>query len=462
MRTNNLVNVEHKDSSPSPVQQPDGASGQKAILVPCQLTAEKSDTQHEHCQHSSFYILPCLILFSCNTLSVPSYHATRWKHEGWDTARLFKPRQGKSRGRGRVRTTDPSHQNCSLLGHKPTPQTDGEMAQWLERDFTDRKVRVSNPTSSSRLLTSRLGQPGSIPALVLPPDGMAVRHGKDVTAERLPGQTGSIPALMLPSGGMAARHRKAVTAERLLLLLIYATRPASSKGSFRTTTRRVEMGQGKRKFTDRKVRGWNSATASRLSLARQPGSIPALVLRLTWQLGTKRVLQLNDYHFLLGATNQRNVCLLCRLTLWMLSALLRPSDSQRRVLRQQTTAFSVSAAGCGKVFPSANVRYILWIYYIELLSYVLRTILLHTVTDVRVWNTSSANFRSGMPCFRSVTWPSAIQGARWLSGLGNLAVLQPWCFPRVALCLGTERVLQLGDFFQPYKCHTRKEHPFTL
>ncbi|KAG5445970.1 hypothetical protein CSKR_103056 [Clonorchis sinensis] len=33
--------------------------------------------------------------------------ATQKKHEGWDTARLPKPRQGKSRGRGRARTTDP-------------------------------------------------------------------------------------------------------------------------------------------------------------------------------------------------------------------------------------------------------------------------------------------------------------------------------------------------------------------
>ncbi|KAG5453231.1 hypothetical protein CSKR_111918 [Clonorchis sinensis] len=40
------------------------------------------------------------------TRTVPSYHTTHRLHEGWDTARLPKPRQGKSRGRGRVRTTD--------------------------------------------------------------------------------------------------------------------------------------------------------------------------------------------------------------------------------------------------------------------------------------------------------------------------------------------------------------------
>ncbi|KER27333.1 hypothetical protein T265_13818, partial [Opisthorchis viverrini] len=34
--------------------------------------------------------------------------------------------------------------------------------KWLEREFTDRKVRGSNPTSTTRLPLSRLGQPGSI------------------------------------------------------------------------------------------------------------------------------------------------------------------------------------------------------------------------------------------------------------------------------------------------------------
>ncbi|KAG5441728.1 hypothetical protein CSKR_110671 [Clonorchis sinensis] len=56
--------------------------------------------------------------------------------------------------------------------------------KWLEREFTDRKVRGSNPTSASRLPLSRLGQPGSISALVFPSGGMAARHRKGVTAER--------------------------------------------------------------------------------------------------------------------------------------------------------------------------------------------------------------------------------------------------------------------------------------
>ncbi|KAG5447756.1 hypothetical protein CSKR_106792 [Clonorchis sinensis] len=50
----------------------------------------------------------------------------------------------------------------------------GEMAQ----------VRGSNPTSASRLPLSRLGQPHSIPTLMLPSGSMTARHRKDVTAER--------------------------------------------------------------------------------------------------------------------------------------------------------------------------------------------------------------------------------------------------------------------------------------
>ncbi|KAG5447284.1 Heat shock cognate 71 kDa protein [Clonorchis sinensis] len=124
----------------------------------------------------------------------------------------------------------------------------------LERELTDWTVCGSNATSASRLLY-RLGRPGSMPALVLPPGGMAVRRRRGATAERftmgarwlkwleceftgrkfhgsnptsasrLPlsrlGQPRSIPAFVLPSGSMAARHRKGVTAERSTLMLCY-------------------------------------------------------------------------------------------------------------------------------------------------------------------------------------------------------------------------------------------------
>ncbi|KER27420.1 hypothetical protein T265_05526 [Opisthorchis viverrini] len=57
-------------------------------------------------------------------------------------------------------------------------------AKWFERKFADRKVRGSNLTSASLLPLSRLGRPGSIPALVPPSCGTAARHRKGTTAER--------------------------------------------------------------------------------------------------------------------------------------------------------------------------------------------------------------------------------------------------------------------------------------
>ncbi|KER19288.1 hypothetical protein T265_11885 [Opisthorchis viverrini] len=91
--------------------------------------------------------------FSHNILSVPSCHATRGKHKGWDPARLPEPRQEEPRRRGRVQTTE-----LPVLG--------------------------SNPTYASPPLLSRLRQPGSIPTLVLPPDDIVARHRKGIAAER--------------------------------------------------------------------------------------------------------------------------------------------------------------------------------------------------------------------------------------------------------------------------------------
>ncbi|KER33456.1 hypothetical protein T265_00759 [Opisthorchis viverrini] len=65
---------------------------------------------------------------NCNILPVPSCHATRRKHEGWDTARSPRPRQRKTGGRGRVRNTDLS----------------------VKHEFTDRNVRGLNMTFASR------------------------------------------------------------------------------------------------------------------------------------------------------------------------------------------------------------------------------------------------------------------------------------------------------------------------
>ncbi|KAG5448742.1 hypothetical protein CSKR_100132 [Clonorchis sinensis] len=138
----------------------------------------------------------------------------------------------------------------------PTSQITGrEMAQVVVAQFTDRKVHGSNPTSASRRPLSRLGQPGSIPALVLPSGGMTARHRKGATTEqgwggvalwlereftdrkargsnpifasRLPlsilGQPGRISALVFTSGDIAARYLKRSTTERPVYLAAVRT-----------------------------------------------------------------------------------------------------------------------------------------------------------------------------------------------------------------------------------------------
>ncbi|KER25234.1 hypothetical protein T265_07273 [Opisthorchis viverrini] len=146
--------------------------------------------------------------------------------------------------------------------------------KWLEREFTDRKalatwrypnpranfglrVRGSNPTSASRLPLSRLGR------------------------------TGSIPALLQPSGGRAARHRKDATVKRFSALVQLC-------GSGAWTGRSV-------------VRtGPLSLDFPRLGLGNMAVSQPSCFLRVAWQLGTKRVLQLNKRQHTFELRNRSN------------------------------------------------------------------------------------------------------------------------------------------------------------
>ncbi|KAG5446787.1 hypothetical protein CSKR_105542 [Clonorchis sinensis] len=122
--------------------------------------------------------------------------------------------------------------------------------KWLEREFTDRKVRGSNPTPETRLPLTRLGHPGSIPALLLPPGSMAARHRKGVTRGRFFGYSVDISVT------------RVVRFQCCFLLL-------------------QEMAQWiEREFTNQKVRVLNPTSVSRLPLSRlgQPGDSSALVL----------------------------------------------------------------------------------------------------------------------------------------------------------------------------------------
>ncbi|KER33406.1 LOW QUALITY PROTEIN: hypothetical protein T265_12620 [Opisthorchis viverrini] len=108
--------------------------------------------------------------FSCSTLPVPSCHVTRREHEGWDTARLPKPRQGKSSGRGRIRTADlqeiePLRRSAPRSSFHPglkalintLAYVGARQPKCSECEITDRKVRglgnlaVSQPSCNLRV-----------------------------------------------------------------------------------------------------------------------------------------------------------------------------------------------------------------------------------------------------------------------------------------------------------------------
>ncbi|KAG5453186.1 hypothetical protein CSKR_112747, partial [Clonorchis sinensis] len=214
------------------------------------------------------------------------------------------------------------------------PSAGARWPKWSERGFTDRKVCGSNPTSTSRLPLSRIGQPGSIPALVQPSGGMAARHRKGAAEVIVPsswllpvteknadglriknclwywgemaqwleheftdrkvcgsnpisgsrlllsrlGQPDSIPALVLPSGSVAARHRKGDTAERFSSVVSHyasVVRAWTGKSVDQTPSRHLDC--------------------SCLGLGNLGVSQPSCFIRVAWQLGTETVLQLNDY-----------------------------------------------------------------------------------------------------------------------------------------------------------------------
>ncbi|KER21270.1 hypothetical protein T265_10370 [Opisthorchis viverrini] len=279
--------------------------------------------------------------------------------------------------------------------------------KWLEHEFTDRKVRGPNPTSTTRLPLSRLGRPGIIPALVPPSCAMAARHRKSATAGRC--STTSMDVLharqplyyehhlTIVQGSHRQRFKRR-SFEDTSLLKMKLNKNGESGLPCRTLlflSRRVYMGARwpnwlEREFTDRKVRGSNPTSATRLPLSRpgRSGSIPALVLPPGGMAARHRMLQLNDYYYYY----------------YYLHGLRGPK------------VFGIKwEVNCLLCFQ----RGAKWSKWLE-----------REFTDrkVRGSNPTSA---SRLPCL----------------GLGNLAVSQPSCNLWVAWQLGTERVLQLNDAF---------------
>ncbi|KAG5446506.1 Glutamine-dependent NAD(+) synthetase [Clonorchis sinensis] len=425
--------------------------------------------------------------------------------------------------------------------------------KWLEREFTDRKVRGSNPTSASRLPLSRLGQPGSISAFVLPSGGMAARHRKSATAEhlnfclrvftqreftdrkvrgsnptsasRLPlsrlGQPGSIPVFVIPSGGMAARHRNGATAQPCIWIVL------------------LHKGE----FTDRNVRDSKPTSASRLHLSRlgRSGSIPALWLSsggmaarhpkgvtaeqflLSWYMGLRKTSAPTEQSFfILSFSGRARSCSVsnhaqggshgsypgrrvppivpilfvgpfiasanlrvgnlsaCTTLNWARKTALSSTNADSEsVIHEQTNKHSAAGRPSIKVpvtqpnsrFPILSSR-ICW--HQATRAGEMAQWLECEFTDRKVGgsNPTSASRLDLSKLGRSGSIP-----ALWLSsggmavthgpqtfrsvvrnpplpldfpclGLGNLAVSQPSCFLRMAWQLGTERVLQLNDFFK--------------
>ncbi|KAG5441238.1 hypothetical protein CSKR_102452 [Clonorchis sinensis] len=151
------------------------------------------------------------------------------------------------------------------------------MAQWLEREFTDRKVRQSNPTSASRFPLSRLRQPGSIPTLVPPSVGMAVRHQKGCYSWTI------FKELISSAYPVAVPGFELRTSDMQVISLRKKGRDGSS-------------GQSANLLTGRSVVRTRPLALDFpcLGLGNLAVSQPSCLHRVAWQFGTERVLQLND------------------------------------------------------------------------------------------------------------------------------------------------------------------------
>ncbi|KAG5452859.1 hypothetical protein CSKR_111356 [Clonorchis sinensis] len=149
----------------------------------------------------------------------------------------------------------------------------------LSVKFTHRKVPGSNPTFACRLPLSRLGQPGSIPALVLPSGGTAVVHQKSAIAKRFFASQKCIHYLVSLMGYL--RTPKKTTRYDYLNRIPWRPKTWCLPVKESHIGVELEVAQWlKRKFIDRKVCGSNSTSASRVLLSGvgQPDSISAIML----------------------------------------------------------------------------------------------------------------------------------------------------------------------------------------
>ncbi|KER21882.1 hypothetical protein T265_14990, partial [Opisthorchis viverrini] len=197
------------------------------------------------------------------------------------------------------------------------------MAQWWEREFTD---RGSNPISAPRPPLSRLVQPGNIPALVQPSSGMAVRHLKGETAERF-------------------THSFIWYVGETFLATTYTWLSGRSANSLTVVqTRSLPL------------------VLPCLGLCNLAISQPSCNLRVAWQLGTLRVRQRNDLLIhLFGMWGRRFSQPLTLGTIFEISQCIFVKETTHKVAENSSTARdrchrtpkrAKPVVGCRRVFSN--------------------------------------------------------------------------------------------------------------
>ncbi|KER33104.1 LOW QUALITY PROTEIN: hypothetical protein T265_12691 [Opisthorchis viverrini] len=153
------------------------------------------------------YVRPCTLVRICDECNYGSYQGRCVICGGPGVSDAYYCRQ--------CTCMEKDRDGCPKIVNLGSAKTDlfyerKKWLKWLEREFTNRKVRGSSPTFATRLPLSRFGQPGSIPALVFPSGGMTgVRHG----------ETGPYPgvAVCVPRGPIelywvvSARHSQSLS-----------------------------------------------------------------------------------------------------------------------------------------------------------------------------------------------------------------------------------------------------------
>ncbi|GAA49996.1 RNA-binding protein 39 [Clonorchis sinensis] len=217
---------------------------------------------------------------NCNTLPVPSCHANRGKHEGWDTARLPKPRQGSREAEVgfEPRTFRSVHSRCNQLHHLapvlavypilPRPG-DRSCSSWNQCAYVTRFIadKLNRLTEYSLLYTHHLLVGKRKHSTTRFAIHMSVRGCRRLSWTSLGNLAVSQPSCFL-------RVAWQLGTERVLQLNDFFLGPSTQSG------------------TDDAELSPRHVDCSSLGLDNLVVSQPSSFFRMAWQLGTVRVLRL--------------------------------------------------------------------------------------------------------------------------------------------------------------------------